>query len=225
MARCIIIILWLYLAGFSVVVPRPVVKQHHLIRQMMLFNLSSASPSRVITCSAPACHQPDVINNNYKSTNMINTYWNSSAQAGNDFLPKSQRFPDVLAEWEMLIHHRRLSWYLLIKVSARLTGTPVLVIDVLYDVSHFSQAGIDCLLSGGFWLRWICVVCNSEARTVGWCCPWGLTGGTASPVPNPEMCEELQNLSSTEARALCEAAEAALAPAECKHNDRGSVCI
>lgn len=176
MVHCIIIILWLYLAVFSAVVPRPVVKQHHLIQQMMLFNLSSAWPSRVITCSAPACHRHNVINNNYKSTNMINTYWNGSTQAGNDFFPNSQRFPDMLAGWEMLIHHRRLSWYLLIKVSASLTGTPVLEIDVLYDVSHFLLAGIDCILSGGFWLRWIWVACNSEAVSIGWCCPWGLTG-------------------------------------------------
>lgn len=86
---CIIITPQLYLAACSVVLPRPVVKQHHLIQRMMLFNLSSASPSRVITCSAPACHQHNVINNNYKSTNMMNAYWNSDTPAGNDFFPKS----------------------------------------------------------------------------------------------------------------------------------------
>lgn len=35
----------------------PLVKQRHLIRQMMLFNLPSAAPpSWAITCRAPSCH-------------------------------------------------------------------------------------------------------------------------------------------------------------------------
>lgn len=225
MVYCIIIILRLYLPAISVVLPRPVLIRHHLIQQMMLFNLSSSSPSRVITCSAPACHQHNVINNNYKSANMINAYWNSDAQAGNDLFPKSHRFSDTLPGWEMLIHNRGLSWYLLIKVSAALTGAPVLVIDVLYDVSHFLLAGIDCLLSCGSWLRWI-YVCNSEADTIGRCCPWG-PAGAQPPLSLILRCVRNYNILNAlnKAQALCEAAKAQLAPAECKHGDRGSPTI
>lgn len=73
---------------------------------------------------------------------------------------------------------------------------------------------MDWLLIFGFWLSWISVICNSEAALGVVTLPLRTDWGAAFPVPNPQMCEELQNLKwpQQEPQSLCEAAEALLGP-------------
>lgn len=121
------------------------------------------------------------------------THWNGDTWARNDFFSPSNPTSDRLAGWEILIHHWRLSWFLLIAISGILTATPELVIDALGDVRHFFRHW----LAFDYWLllklNLCCLWCWSSSV---WTLILSLRAdwGKDSRVPNLHMCEELQNL-------------------------------